>query len=64
MKKQTFVCVDLELTGLSVETDRIIEVAVAKFNLEEIFSTYETLVDPETAIPEASMAIHHISNEI
>ncbi len=64
LKKQTFVCVDLELTGLSVETDKIIEVAVVKFTFDEILTSYETLVDPEIAIPEESMAIHHISNEM
>jgi DNA polymerase-3 subunit epsilon len=64
MKKQPFACVDLELTGLSVETDRIIEVAVVKFTFEENLESYETLIDPEISIPEASTAIHHITNEM
>jgi DNA polymerase-3 subunit epsilon len=64
MKNQQFVCVDLELTGLNVDTDRIIEVAVAKFTFDEVLTTYETLIDPEIVIPEESIAIHHITNEM
>lgn len=64
LKKESFTCVDLELTGLNVESDRIIEVAIAKFTFEETLSTYETLIDPEIPIPEESIAIHHITNEM
>lgn len=64
LKKETFVCVDLELTGLSVEHDRIIEVAIAKFTCDEIKDTYESLVDPEMNIPDESIKIHHITNEM
>jgi len=62
--KDTFVCVDCETTGLEPDLDRIIEVAAVKFTFEKILDSYETLIDPEVPIPEASQEIHHISNEM
>ena len=62
--KDTFVCLDCETTGLDPETDKIIEVAATAFTFENTFDSYETLVDPGCAISEASMAIHHITDEM
>ncbi len=62
--KQLFVCLDCETTGLEPKTDRIIEVAAVCFNAEEVFGTFESLVDPECEIPETSIAIHHITQEM
>lgn len=64
LDQETFVCLDCETTGLDPDQDRIIEVAVAKFSFNEITERFETLVDPERLIPEASMAIHHITDEM
>jgi DNA polymerase-3 subunit epsilon len=64
LNKDTFVCLDLETTGLEYQTDKIIEVAVVRFNFDTILSSYETLIDPECSIPEASIAIHHITDEM
>lgn len=64
LDKTTFVCVDCELTGLDPVEDRIIEIAVAKFTLNEILAQFESLIDPEREIPESSIAIHHITNEM
>ena len=36
LNKETFICVDCELTGLDLEKDRIIEVAVVKFTFDNI----------------------------
>ncbi|MEI8365115.1 MAG: DUF3820 family protein [Parachlamydiaceae bacterium] len=64
LQKQQFVCIDCETTGLDPKQDRIIEVAVVRFNLDEVFASCEFLIDPECPIPEVSMAIHHITQEM
>lgn len=64
LSKDTFVCIDCETTGLDAKEDRIIEVAVVKFTLENSLAQYESLIDPQCPIPETSMAIHHISQEM
>lgn len=62
--KDTFICLDCETTGLEPESDQIIEIAIARFNYNEILESYETLIDPLIEIPEASIAIHHITNSM
>ncbi len=64
MNRQTFVCIDCETTGLDVNADRIIEVAVVKFTLEGVLEEFETLVDPLIPIPQVSMEIHKITQEM
>lgn len=62
--KETFVCIDCETTGLDPRADRIIEVAAVKFTIEETLDTYESLIDPESIIPESSIEIHHITQDM
>lgn len=64
ISKETFVCLDCEATGLDPETDRIVEIAVARFTFDRILQKFETLVDPQCAIPEVSQNIHKISVEM
>lgn len=64
IEQEIFICLDCETTGLNAESDRIIEVAVAKFNFNEILESYETLIDPEGAISKESMEIHHITDKM
>src|SRR5690242_18911927 len=64
LSKDTFVCLDCETTGLEPEKDQIIEVAIVRFNFDQIIDTFETLVDPQMPIPEASTAIHHITDQM
>ena len=64
LDKEQFVCIDCETTGLDVENDRIIEVAVVKFTLSEHLDSFESLIDPECSIPETSIAIHHITPDM
>lgn len=64
MKKETFVCIDCEATGLDLESDRIIEVAAVLFTLENDIEVYDSLVDPEMRIPEESIKIHHITQKM
>ncbi|MDA0300900.1 MAG: exonuclease domain-containing protein [Chloroflexi bacterium] len=46
-----FVAVDLETTGLNVETDLIIEVGATRFDRDGHAEAYRTFVDPGRAIP-------------
>lgn len=62
--KQTFVCMDCETTGLDVNQDRIIEIAITKFTFNEVLEEFETLINPERAIPEESIKIHHITDDM
>ena len=62
--KETFICLDCETTGLEVSTDRVIEIAAIKFTFEKELDRFETLIDPECAIPAISQSIHNISSEM
>ncbi|MFI5333611.1 MAG: putative quorum-sensing-regulated virulence factor [Chlamydiales bacterium] len=62
--QDTFVCFDLETTGLEPNTAQIIEVACVRFNFSTTFETFETLIDPECTIPQESIAIHNITPEM
>ncbi|MGB9482307.1 MAG: helicase C-terminal domain-containing protein [Candidatus Dormiibacterota bacterium] len=49
--QETLVCFDLETTGLSARTDRIIEIGAVKFNHSGVLDTYSTLSDPGMPLP-------------
>lgn len=62
LKKETFVCLDCETTGLDPSVDSIIEIAAVLFTFDGVIQSYETLIDPTCPIPESSIAIHHITD--
>lgn len=64
MHSARFVCIDCETTGLDPLQDRIIEVAAVCFSFEEIFASFESLVNPGCPIPPTSIAIHKITEEM
>lgn len=64
IENEIFVCFDCETTGLEPHNDRIIEIAVAKFNYKGIIESFETLIDPERIIPPNTIEIHHITNDM
>ncbi len=64
IEEEVFVCIDCESTGLDPKLDRIIEVAAVKFDLKKIHESYESLIDPECVIPDTSIEIHHITQEM
>jgi len=64
LEKQTFVCLDCESTGLETDKDRIIEIAVVKFDIQASYGSMETLVNPEYTISKDSQAIHHITQQM
>lgn len=59
---QGVVGVDLETTGLSPLVDKIIEIAAVKISPSGEVSTYHTLVNPLTDIPEFTIQFHGLTN--
>ncbi len=57
------IAVDLETTGLSPLVDKIIELSAIKVTAAGI-STYSTLINPRIEIPEYTIQIHGITDEM
>ena len=64
MKPDNYVVIDLEMTGLSPKTDRIIEIGAVKVKDSAIVQTFGTLVDPHRPIPERVQALTGITNDM
>ncbi len=64
LEDETFVCLDCETTGLDPQEDKIIEVAVMRFTFSELLEQFESLIDPLCTIPESSILIHKIRQEM
>ncbi|MBI3212057.1 MAG: DUF3820 family protein [Simkania negevensis] len=64
LEKETFVCFDCEATGLDPKQDAIIEVALIKFTFEQVLASKEDLIDPGCSIPEHTIEIHHITDDM
>lgn len=59
-----FICLDCEATGLDVTKDEIVEIAVVKFDFNGHIQALESLIDPKMEIPQDSIEVHHITNEM
>ena len=59
-----FVVVDIETTGLSCRTSKIIEIGALKLRNSEIIDRFETLVNPEVRIPGFITRITGIDNDM
>lgn len=64
IKTDTLICLDCETTGLDVNNDEIIEIAIVKFTFEKTLGSLHYLINPKRPIPPESSAIHHISDEM
>lgn len=53
---------DLETTGIDVEKDRIVQIALIRVMPDRRRETYETLVNPERPIPPEASAVHGIKD--
>ena len=58
-----FVAFDLETTGITPETDAIVEIGAVKFTNGIPGDPFSTLVNPRVEIPADAIAVHGISNE-
>ncbi len=55
---------DLETTGINLQTDRIIEIAILRINPDLSEQLFLKLVNPEMPIPQQAIDVHHITNEM
>lgn len=62
--KRPVAFIDLETTGTNLATDRIVEIAIVKVALDGSRLTKRKLINPLIPIPEATSAIHGITNEM
>ena len=60
----TFVCFDLETTGLSVVHDRITEFGAVKVQNGSTIETFQTFINPEIDIPSNIAKLTGITNEM
>ncbi|HHU64320.1 MAG TPA: PolC-type DNA polymerase III [Clostridiales bacterium] len=59
-----FVAFDLETTGLSASSDKIIEIGAVKIIKGEIVDTFHSMVDPGIAIPEKIVKLTGINQDM
>ncbi len=64
MKKKLYAIVDLETTGAKSDRDRITEIAIALHDGERVIDTFESLINPERAIPYNITKITGITQEM
>ena len=60
--ERPLVVFDLETTGIDVDKDRIVQIAMIRVESDGARQEWETLVNPEQPIPPASTAIHGITD--
>ena len=61
--KNPLVFIDLETTGINIVTDRIVEIALIKVNLDGSEEEKTRRVNPQMPIPAEASAIHGITDE-
>lgn len=59
----SFVCIDLETTGLDPKRDRIIEIGAVKVEREKVTGEWETFVNPERKLEERIVELTGIRDE-
>jgi ATP-dependent DNA helicase DinG len=55
------VAIDIETTGLQVESDSIIEIGAVRFRGAEILDSFETFVEPRRSLPYRIQRLTHIA---
>ena len=59
----SYVCVDLETTGLNPKTDKIIEIGIVKVENNRVVKEWETLVNPYRKLEECIIELTGIRDE-
>ncbi len=62
--KRPIAFIDLETTGVSLSTDRIVEIAIIKLLPDDTRQVKRKLINPQMPIPKASSDIHGIMDEM
>lgn len=62
--KRPIAFIDLETTGVSLSSDRIVEIAIIKLMPDDSRQVKRKLINPQMAIPKASSDIHGITDEM
>lgn len=62
--KRPIAFIDLETTGVSLSTDRIVEIAIIKLLPDDTRQVKRKLINPQMPIPKSSSDIHGITNEM
>ncbi len=62
--KGRYIAFDVETTGLSAYTDRIVEVGAVVFEKGVIVNRYSSLVNPGIQISDAASRVNHITNDM
>lgn len=60
----TYVVVDLEMTGLRAKTDRILEIGAVKVENHQVTEEYQRLINPGIKIPEEVQKLTGINDEM
>jgi len=61
--RNPLVFLDLETTGINIVTDRIVEIALQKINIDGSEEEKVMLINPEMPIPAEASAVHGIKDE-
>ena len=64
MKKETYVVLDIETTGLSKHHHKITEIAAVKVQNNKILKEFSTLINPEVKIPSFITSLTGINNKM
>jgi DNA polymerase III subunit epsilon len=56
--------IDLETTGVSLSTDRIVEIAIIKIMPDQSRITKRKIINPQMPIPQGAIDVHGITNEM
>ena len=64
MKKESYIVLDIETTGLSRDKHKITEIAAIKVNSNKIIDKFETLINPQVNIPSFITSLTGISNSM
>ncbi len=59
-----YVVFDLETTGISCRTDRIVEISAVKVRNHQTADEFSSLVNPGCSIPYAAIRVHGITDEM
>lgn len=59
-----YVVFDLETTGISYMTDKVIEISAIKVREKKVADTFSALVNPEMRIPSRASQVNHIYDDM